>query len=168
MKVAMIAAMTHQRVIGQGNKMPWHLPEDLAYFKQVTLGKPVIMGRKTFESIGRPLPQRTNIVISRQADFAPEGVVVVTTPEQALANARDCHARENEIMIIGGGTIYQYFLPLCDKLYLTLIDAEVVGDTFFPDYRHAGEWVENVGVTQISKHSSAMRYRFDVLERKGG
>ncbi len=116
--------------------MPWHLPADLKHFKQVTLGKPVIMGRKTFESIGRPLPGRRNIVISRNAAFQSEGVEVVTTPDEALALVADVE----EVMIIGGGNIYQQFLNRCERLYLTFIDLDVEGDTCFPDYNAIAAW----------------------------
>lgn len=168
MTLAMIAAMAHHRVIGSGNTMPWHLPEDLAYFKQVTMGKPVIMGRKTFESIGRPLPQRVNIIISGQTDFSPLGVEVVATPEQALALALSYPARDNEVMVIGGGTIYQQFLPSCQKLYLTFIDSDVSGDTFFPDYTASDDWHCLRGDTRTSEHGRGLRYRFDVLTRQAG
>lgn len=165
MSVAMIAAMTRDGVIGRDNGMPWHLPEDLAYFKQVTLGKPVIMGRKTFDSIGRPLPQRVNIVITRQADFSAPGVVVVADPAQALAAAQQVPARDNEIMVIGGGTIYQHFLPLCQKLYLTTIDISVAGDTYFPDYQAVGPWHCEEGDMRVSEQAGGLSYRFSLLTK---
>lgn len=132
----MIAAMANNRVIGKDNDMPWHLPADLQHFKKVTLGKPVIMGRKTFESIGRALPGRRNIVISRNLDYTQEGIEVVTSPEAALSAVED----SDEIMIIGGGHIYDIFLPYAQRLYLTFIDLEVEGDTQFPDYEQVAEW----------------------------
>ena len=120
MKLAMIAAMAHDRVIGADNDMPWHLPADLKHFKAVTLGKPVVMGRRTYESIGRPLPGRPNIVVSSSTttDF-PESVIVVSSPEQALEVAQTLVGDEQEIMIIGGGKIYETFLPMAETLYLT-------------------------------------------------
>lgn len=140
MKVSMIAAMANNRVIGKDNDMPWHLPADLAHFKRTTMGKPVVMGRKTFESIGRPLPGRANIVISRNADYEAEGIVLVETCEQAIAAAQQASPEAEEVMIMGGGTIYQHFLPIAQRLYLTEIDLSVDGDTFFPDYQSAAEW----------------------------
>ncbi|MCM2681300.1 type 3 dihydrofolate reductase [Echinimonas agarilytica] len=129
MRIAMIAAMARNRVIGKNNQMPWHMPADLKHFKSVTMGKPVIMGRKTFESIGRPLPGRKNIVITRDAQYQVEGVEVVTTPEAAIQAVPDVE----EVMIIGGGQIYVHFLPMATDLHLTFIDAEPEGDAFFPE-----------------------------------
>lgn len=131
MKLSMIAAMTKNRTIGFENDMPWHLPDDLKFFKAVTTGKPVVMGRKTFESIGsRPLPNRPNFVISRQTDYQPDGVQVFTSVEAALELLAD----HEEVIIMGGGQLYKMMLPQADKLYLTLIDAEIDGDTHFPDW----------------------------------
>ncbi len=118
------------RVIGSDNSMPWHLPADFNWFKRCTLGKPVIMGRKTYESIGRPLPGRSNLVISRDSKLTIEGVTVVTSIEQALDIVQECE----EVMIIGGGSIYQSCLPMAQRLYITFINAEVEGDTHFPDW----------------------------------
>src|SRR5690606_30525750 len=111
MKIALVAAMAHNRVIGKDNKMPWHLPAELQHFKKITLGKPIVMGRATFESIGRPLPGRTNIVLTRQeiaATDQADGVIWVHSPEQAMTAA----GAADELMIIGGGKIYELFLPL--------------------------------------------------------
>lgn len=132
----MIAAMANNRVIGLDNKMPWHLPGDLQHFKKVTSGKPVIMGRKTFESIGRPLPGRRNIIITRNKDYHASGIETVTTPEAALELVNDVA----EVMIIGGGNIYQQFLAQAQRLYLTFIDLDVEGDTQFPDYKSVANW----------------------------
>ena len=137
MKISMIAAMTVNRVIGKDNKMPWHLPEDLKHFKASTMGKPIVMGRKTFESIGRPLPGRHNIVITRQSDFSAEGVTMVSSFEDAKVAAGDV----DEIAVIGGGQLYNQLLPIADKLYLTLINIDVVGDTYFPHWDD-GSWTE--------------------------
>lgn len=133
--LSMIVATADNNVIGKGNTMPWHLPADLAYFKKVTLGKPIIMGRKTYESIGRPLPGRRNIVISRDQNYHAQGVDVVTSVEQALALASGV----DEIMVIGGGAIYQHCLPTATRLYVTHIKAAIEGDTHFPDYND-GRW----------------------------
>ena len=128
--ISLIAAMTPDRVIGLKGQMPWHLPADLAWFKQQTLGKPIVMGRKTWEAIGRPLPQRQNIVVSKQLECVSPSVTVVTNPNAALALT----ANAPEVMIIGGAQLYHYFLPQAQRLYLTLIAAQLEGDTVFPDY----------------------------------
>ncbi|MCC2605121.1 type 3 dihydrofolate reductase [Planctobacterium marinum] len=160
MKISMIAAMAHNRVIGADNQMPWHLPADLKHFKAVTLGKPVIMGRKTFESIGRPLPGRLNIVISRSG-FAAEGVTVVSTPQLALEAA---DAAE-EVMIIGGGVIYDLFLEQADCLYLTFIDLDVAGDTQFPDYQQVATWCEVEKQSHSPDNKNPYNYQFVTLQR---
>ncbi len=126
----MIVATANNRIIGKDNDMPWHLPADLAYFKKTTLGKPVIMGRKTYESIGRPLPGRRNIVISRDINYKAEGVDTVTTVDAALSLVEEV----DEVMVIGGGAIYQHCLPAANRLYITHIDADIEGDTQFPFY----------------------------------
>ena len=130
MIISMIAAMADNRIIGKDNQMPWHLPADFAWFKRCTMGKPVVMGRKTYESIGRPLPGRLNIVISRDETLKVEGVTTVTSIEQALDVAGDVE----EVMIIGGGAIYAACLPMANKLYVTHIEAAIDGDTQFPDW----------------------------------
>jgi dihydrofolate reductase len=126
----MIAAMAKHRIIGKDNQMPWHLPADFTWFRRCTMNKPIVMGRKTYESIGRPLPGRRNVVISRDTSLVIEGVDVVTSIQQAF-DLLDSH---EEVMIIGGGSIYQACLPLADKLYLTFIDADIDGDTQFPQW----------------------------------
>ena len=131
-KISAIAAIGKNRVIGKGNDLVWKIPDDLARFRAITKGHPVIMGRRTFESIGKPLPDRKNIVISRDKDYAPEGVITVYSVEDALEKAKSF--RNNEIFVIGGGEIYKQMLPYTDKLYLTIIDSEADGDVFFPDY----------------------------------
>lgn len=139
MKIALVAAMAANRVIGKDGDMPWHLPAELQHFKRVTLGKPVVMGRTTYESIGRPLPGRTNIVLSRQYQQPftdANGVIWVSSPQQAIAAAGDAEM----LMVIGGGRIYAEFLPLADRLYLTQIKLSTEGDTFFPDYQAHGNW----------------------------
>lgn len=128
MMIAIIAAMSINGVIGRDNAIPWSIPADLARFRELTLGHTLIMGRKTFESIGRALPGRRNIVVSRQADFAAAGVVAAGSLEEALSLA----SSDGEVFICGGGEIYRQALPLARRLYLTLLDCEVDGDTFFP------------------------------------
>lgn len=138
MIVALIAAAAKNGVIGRDNELPWHLPQDLKYFKTVTLGKPVIMGRKTFDSIGRALPGRQNIVVTRQADWQPpSGVARAGSVAEALQIARlGLSAKddvEQEIMVMGGGEIYRQSLSLAHRVYLTRIDIDVHGDAYFPD-----------------------------------
>ncbi|KAF7788234.1 dihydrofolate reductase [Pseudoalteromonas rubra] len=157
----MIAAMANGRIIGDDNAMPWHLPADLKHFKAVTLNKPVVMGRKTFESIGRPLPGRRNIVISRNQNYCAEGIEVVSSPQDALALVDGCE----EVMIIGGGNIYEQFLPLSNRLYLTYIDLEVSGDTRFPDYTQAGEWQEIASEAYEADEKNLYSYKFVTLNK---
>jgi dihydrofolate reductase len=121
--------MDEKRAIGRENRLPWHLPMDLKRFRAITLGHPVIMGRKTYESIGHPLPGRTNIVITRQDDFCPDGCVVVHDLQAALA---ECSGAE-EVFILGGAEIFREALPLADRLYLTIVHTRIDGDAFFPE-----------------------------------
>jgi dihydrofolate reductase len=134
MRIALIWAMARNGVIGRDNKLPWYLPEDLKYFKRITTGKPVIMGRKTYDSIGRPLPNRTNIVITRDASLTLEGVNVVTSLDAALelARAESQISDIDEVIVMGGAEIYAQALPHADRLYVTLVHAEVDGDAVFP------------------------------------
>lgn len=130
--ISFIAAIGKNRELGQGGKLPWSIPEDLKYFHDQTRGKPMIMGRKTYEAIGRVLPDRTNIIITRQRDYVAPGCMVTASLDEALAVA----ARENpaEIMIIGGAEIFKEAMGRADKIYLTVIDAAFPADTWFPDY----------------------------------
>ncbi|UTW44768.1 dihydrofolate reductase [bacterium SCSIO 12696] len=139
MNICLIVAMARNGTIGRNNQLPWHLSGDLRYFKAVTMGKPVIMGRKTWESIGRPLPGRTNIVVTRQAGWCPEGenmaaVKVANSLDAALELAQQVAAADgvSELMVMGGGEIYRQALPLADRLYITEVDADVEGDAHFP------------------------------------
>lgn len=159
--LSLIAAMTPQRVIGCNGAMPWHLPADLAWFKQHTLGKPIIMGRNTWNAIGRALPGRRNIVISRDVTFQPVGAECVRSPQAALAMVEDAP----EIMIVGGAQVYQHFLPQADRLYLTLIDADFSGDTFFPDY-NPHQWRSVVRVDHPADANNPYPYSFRILDRK--
>ena len=128
--ISLIVAMAKNHVIGKDNQMPWHLPADLKHFKAVTLGKPIIMGRKTYESIGRALPGRLNIVVSTNKEYTLEGCETVTSLDEALALVSDVE----EVMIIGGGFLYSQTLSQANRLYLTFIDLDVDGDTQFPDF----------------------------------
>ena len=138
MKLSLIVATAHDNVIGRNNELPWHLPQDLKYFKAVTLGKPIIMGRKTFESIGKPLPGRTNIVVTRQKDWNFSGVLVAKSIEDAIEIGQAFRGEQNsiteEMMVIGGAEIYRSALPIADRVYITKIDAKIDGgDAHFPD-----------------------------------
>ncbi|WP_104041825.1 type 3 dihydrofolate reductase [Vibrio hyugaensis] len=159
MIISMIAAMADNRIIGKDNQMPWHLPADFAWFKRCTMGKPVVMGRKTYDSIGRPLPGRLNIVISRDAALSIEGVTTVTSIEQALEVAGD----SEEVMIIGGGAIYAACLAIANKLYVTNIEAEIEGDTQFPDW--GNEFKETYSEAYQADEKNAYNMRFTVLEK---
>lgn len=134
--LSLIAACAHDNVIGRDNSMPWHLPQDLRHFKATTLGKPIIMGRKTWDSLGRPLPGRLNLVVSRQADLQLEGAEVFADLASAIARAEQWarEQRVDEVMLIGGGQLYAQALPQADRIYLTRIDLKVEGDAFFPEF----------------------------------
>jgi dihydrofolate reductase len=162
----MIVAMADNNVIGKNNDMPWHLPADLAYFKKITLGKPIIMGRKTFESIGRPLPGRRNIVISRDKSYQAMGIDVVHSVEQALAlvNGSDENNAVDEIMVIGGGAIYRHCLAQADRLYVTHIKANIEGDTQFPDYDD-GTWLKVNSEVRLSDDKNLYPLDFCIYER---
>lgn len=156
----MVAAMAKNRIIGKDNQMPWHLPADFAWFKRCTMGKPIVMGRKTYESIGRPLPGRLNIVLSRDPNLVIDGVTTVTTIEQAQHIVGDV----DELMIIGGGSIYQACLPMANRLYLTFINANIDGDTLFPDWGEGWELVSQESYIADEKNQYDME--FVVLDKK--
>lgn len=160
MKIAIIVATDNNRLIGKDNDLPWKLSADLKYFKQVTMGKPLIMGRKTHESIGRPLPGRKNIIITRDQAFNADGCVVVNSIEAALA---ECSGAE-EVMVMGGASLYEQFLPRADKLYLTKVDAELTGDTWFPEWQLA-QWTELQREDHQADEKNEFDYSFIVYER---
>lgn len=135
MKMSLIAAMDRNRLIGSNNQLPWHLPADLAHFKQITMGKPIVMGRKTYESIGRPLPGRTNIVLSRSG-FKAQGIEVVSSICEAVAMA----ATAEELVVIGGGSIYEMVIDVVDQMHLTVVEGEFTGDAWFPVFDDK-QWV---------------------------
>ncbi len=130
MQISIIAALTDDLLIGADNQMIWHLPSDLKHFKTLTLGKPILMGRKTYEAIGRPLPERRNVIISRQKDLQYEGCEVYDSLDKALGAVKDAP----EIMIIGGGEIYKQALPKANTMYLTYVHHDFTGDTYFPEW----------------------------------
>lgn len=135
MTISLIAAIARQRVIGRDNRLPWHLPADLAHFKRLTLDKPIIMGRRTWESLPGPLPRRHHILLTRNPDYQAAGCAIVASPEAALAAA----AGAREVMVIGGASVYRLMLPLAERLYLTEIAADIDGDSLFPDW-DPNEW----------------------------
>jgi dihydrofolate reductase len=150
-KLAIICAMSLNRVIGRHNQLPWHLPADLQFFKRTTLGKPIIMGRKTYESIGRPLPGRTNIVITRQQHLDYDGVHLATSLPMAIDKAQQAaRARDqNEFFVIGGADLYEQALPLAQALYITQVQAHIDGDAYFP------EWDKSAWQLAHSEHHPA-------------
>ena len=160
MKLSIIVAMSNNRVIGRDNTMPWHLPADLRHFKHITLGKPILMGRKTYESIGRPLPERHNIVITRDNSYTTPGCTVVHSIDAALQTA----AGSDEVMVIGGAEFYRQVLPQVDTIYLTQIHAELEGDTFFPVLDDAN-WREVERENFEADDNNPYAYSFVKLER---
>ncbi len=164
-RISLIAAIGQNRELGKDNQLLWRIPEDLKRFKTLTVGHPVIMGRKTFESIlstlGKPLPERTNIIVTHDPDYqAPEGVIVTNTFPEALSYAKDSEGFE-EIFVIGGGQIYEAALPFASRLYLTLIEASADADTFFPAY----EEQFHTKVSEEKYQSSDLAYSWVTLER---
>jgi len=159
-RISVIAALAKNRVIGIENRLPWRLPEDLAHFKALTLNHPILMGRKTFESLGRPLPGRTNIVITRNANYRPEGCLVADSLHAAIALCGDA----DEVFFIGGADLYAQAIPLADRLYLTEVNNEAEGDAWFPEY-------DKRAFREISREShmggkgDALRFDFVVYER---
>jgi dihydrofolate reductase len=159
--ISIIVAASSNDVIGRDGELPWHLPDDLMNFKRLTTGKPIIMGRKTYESIGRPLPDRQNIVITRNANYEAPGCEVVATPEAALAAA----AGANEVMIIGGSGIYDTFLPMADRIFLTRVHANVDGDVRFPAPDQT-EWEQVSLESHDIDERHAHAFDFTVFERR--
>jgi dihydrofolate reductase len=159
-RIAIVVAMDTNGLIGRDNGLPWHLPADLQHFKQITMGRPILMGRKTHESIGRPLPGRTNIVITRDAGYQAAGCVVVNSIDAALQAAGE----QDEIMVIGGAEFYRQVLPRTDTIYLTRIHETFTGDTFFPELS-AADWREVERSDQAADASNPHDYSFIRLER---
>jgi len=164
-RIALIVAMADNRVIGRDGTLPWRIPADLKFFKAKTMGKPIVMGRRTFDSIGKPLPGRPNIVVSRGGDF-PEGVDVARDVDAALAiaerRARECGV--DEVMIIGGAALYEALLPRADRIYLTEVHAVVEGDTYFPAFDRRA-WREVAREDRDDIHTAPVS--FVTLDRRG-
>ena len=158
-RIAIIAALARNRVIGRGNRLPWHLPDDLRHFKRLTLGRPIIMGRRTWESLPGLLPHRTHVVVTRDPDYRAKGAVVVRSLEEALAVAGG-----EEALVVGGAQLYALALPRASRLYLTLVDAQVEGDAFFPEIDPAA-WREVAREPHAADERHAYPFAFVTLER---
>ncbi|HEY8402167.1 MAG TPA: dihydrofolate reductase [Cytophagaceae bacterium] len=163
MIVSVIVATSANKVIGKDNKLPWHLPADLQYFKNLTMGHHIIMGRKTYDSIGKPLPGRTSVIITRQKDYKAEGAVVTHSIEEALEIAR--RNGDTEAFVIGGAEIIHEFLPIVDKIYLTEIHAEFEGDTFL-HLPESTEWKEVKRTDRKADEKNKYDFSFLELVRK--
>jgi dihydrofolate reductase len=168
MRVCLVVAMARNHVIGQDGGLPWHISADLRRFKRITMGKPVVMGRKTFESIGRPLPGRHNIVVTRDPDYRNEGIAVASDLGSALKAAARFNrtSGEREIMVIGGGEIYRQALPLAERVYMTEVSAEPEGDAVFPALSES-DWIEVAREEHEGQEDGADHpYSFIVLDRR--
>lgn len=158
-KISIISAIARKdRAIGKNNALLWHIPEDFKHFKDLTSGHAVVMGENTFKSIGRPLPNRTNIVLSLTPGFAAPGCVIVTSIDEALEKTKE--VEQEEVFIIGGASIYKQFIPLADRLYLTLVEGEYEADTFFPEY---AEFTHVVSEEKVD--NGAYQFSFVTLEK---
>jgi len=166
-RISMIAAVAENGIIGSGQAMPWRIPSDFGFFKRTTLGKPVIMGRKQFETVGKPLPGRTNILVTRQQGYQPEGVLVCSSVEQALEKGKTIAQADGvgEVMVIGGGDIYAQLMDHADRLYISHVDLAPIGDVYFPPI-HPTEWVV-VDLPEVEPHpEDQATYRVKVYERR--
>lgn len=161
MNIAIIVATDEQGLIGRENDLPWKLSADLQYFRKTTMGKPLIMGRNTHESIGHALPGRRNIIITKQTDYQQDDCEVVHSVDEALAICEG----ENEVMIMGGASLYEQFLPLANKLYLTEVHACIEGDTWFPAWNR-NEWQEISRENHQADEKNEYDYSFVVLQRR--
>ncbi|NJN78565.1 MAG: dihydrofolate reductase [Saprospiraceae bacterium] len=162
MKVSAIVAASKNSVIGNDNEIPWYLQEDFKFFKQTTMNHCIIMGRKTFDSIGKPLPKRTNIVITRNPFFVASGVIVVSSLEEALMIADE--SGETEAFIIGGGTIYKQAFPILDCIYYTEVQTELEGDTFFPEI-NTKIWTKSILKSQEANDKNDFDFEVQLLEK---
>ena len=167
MRLAVICAMSKNGVIGKDNGLPWNLPGDLKHFKETTLGCPIIMGRKTWDSIGRPLPGRTNIIVTRRGEVESDGIKIADSFKSALDLAKSCSAtaRDNEIFVIGGAQIYKEAFPLANRLYLTRVNSFVDGDTYLEGFDEA-DWIEISNKSFKALSSEGHDYNICVLDRR--
>ncbi len=160
LKISLIVAASSNGVIGSGGTLPWHLPDDFRYFKAITMGKPIVMGRRTWESIGRALPGRMNIVLTRQLNYVAQGATVVDTPDRALAAA----GRTDEVMVIGGESIYRAFLSRASRIYLTRVETVATGDVYF-EMPAEDTWQLTSADTHEQNDRHAFAFQFRVYDR---
>ena len=160
MQLTLIAAMSENRVIGRSGQLPWHLPADLKHFKRATLDKPILMGRLTYDSIGRPLPRRRNLVLTRRTDFSPPGVEVFSSLEAVLESL----TMAPELMVIGGGQVYGQCMPVCQRMLLTVVHCHVEGDAFFPAF-DTSEWSQVDRIDHDADDHNKWAYSFIELRR---
>ncbi len=161
--ISFIVAMDRNRVIGKDNQLPWHLPADLKFFKKTTMGHPIVMGRKTHESIGKPLPGRENIIVTRNERYESEGCTVIHSVKELLRLAAE--NKEEELFVIGGAELFRTIFPFADRLYITHIDHEFEGDTFFPD-DHESDWKLISSEKGIKDEKNPYEYFYNIYERK--
>ena len=167
LRSSILVAMASNRVIGRGNALPWRLPADLKHFKALTMGHSIIMGRKTHESIGKPLPGRQNVIITRQKNYHVVGAVVVHSIDEALQVCKNDKTKSKECFVIGGAELYQQTLAFCHRMYITEIQHCFNGDTFFPVF-NTDEWIEIACDKHFSGNNDELAYHFVVLDRKTG
>ena len=165
LRLSLLVAMAKNRVIGRDNKLPWHLPDDLKHFKFLTMGKTIVMGRKTYESIGKPLPGRVNIIITRQEGYEVPGATVVSSIDDALLMCEKIRSINGENFIIGGEELYRQTLKICQRIYITEIQRDFEGDVYFPEV-DPNEWEETQRDKHISENDTNLEYHFVVLDRK--
>lgn len=159
--ISFIVAMDKNRVIGKDNQLPWHLPADLKYFKKITMGHPIVMGRKTHESIGKPLPGRENIIVTRNNTYTADGCIVIHSMDELL----QLKERAGEVFVIGGAELFHTLFPYADRLYITQIEHEFEGDTYFPQYKEE-DWRLVSSVKGIKDESNPYDYFFNLYERR--
>jgi len=160
-RISLLVAMASNRTIGMENTLPWHLPADLRHFKALTIGHHIVMGRKTFDSIGKPLPGRVSVVITRNPSYSPLGVTVVNSLDTAITACGD----DDEIFVIGGAEIYRQAINIADRIYLTEIDADIAGDAHFAEFDKA-EWQETERVSHAPDEKNSYPYHFVIFDRK--
>lgn len=165
MRLSVLVAMAKNRIIGKNNQLPWHLPADLKHFKFLTMGHTIVMGRKTYESIGRPLPGRENIIITRQAGYGVPGAMVANSLQDALLICEQGKTINSESFIIGGEELYRQTLDLCQRMYITEIQSDFEGDVFFPEFDRS-DWDEIQRDKHTSENDAHIEYHFVILDRK--
>ncbi|MBY0474450.1 MAG: dihydrofolate reductase [Nitrosomonas sp.] len=164
-RLSILVAMAKNRVIGKNNQLPWHIPADLKHFKFLTMGQIIVMGRKTYESIGRPLPGRENIIITRQLGYEAPGATVVSSLQDALLICEESSTINRESFIIGGEKLYRQTLSICQRMYVTEIQSDFEGDVFFPEFDRS-DWEEIQRDKHIFENGARIEYHFVILDRK--